>query len=361
MNLRIPGPTPCPPEVLQAMGRQMINHRGPEFRALLVNVLSRIKKIYQTEGEVLIFTCSGTGGMEAAIVNTMSPGDHVLSVTNGSFGDRFARIATEFGGQVIKLSFEWGDPVDHQAVTRALKDDPSIKLVLVTHNETSTGVTNDLEAIGAAVREQGRLLLVDAVSSLGAIDLPMDEWGCDVVVTGSQKSWMVPPGLAMVAVSKRAWKAVEEASSPRFYWDFRSMKRFQDNGETPFTPAISVYFALAAALDAMEKEGFANVVARHARVGAYTRNMVKGLGLSLFPNEDYASNTVTAIRAPEGVDVKSLLRTLREQHEVVLAGGQGKLDGRIFRVGHLGYVSEADIDVVREALRAVLPLEASKG
>ena len=233
--------------------------------------------------------------------------------------------------------------------------------MLATHNETSTGVTNDLEAIGAAVREQGRLLLVDAVSSLGAIDLPMDEWGCDVVVTGSQKSWMVPPGLAMVAVSKRAWKAVEEASSPRFYWDFRSMKRFQDNGETPFTPAISVYFALAAALDAMEKEGFANVVARHARVGAYTRNMVKGLGLSLFPHEDYASNTVTAIRAPEGVDVKSLLRTLREQHEVVLAGGQGKLDGRIFRVGHLGYVSEADIDVVREALRAVLPLEASKG
>ncbi len=336
------------------MGRQMINHRGPEFREILKSVLARMKAVYQTDGEVLIFTCSGTGGMEAALVNTLSPGDRVLSLTNGSFGDRFARIAEAFGGQVQKLGFEWGQPVDPQAVKKALEDDPSIRLVLVTHNETSTGVTNDLSAIGPMVREHGKLLLVDAVSSLGAIDLPMDQWGCDIVVTGSQKSWMVPPGLAMVAVSSRAWKSVEEARSPRFYWDFRSMKKFQDNGETPFTPAISLYFALGVALDSMEQEGFANVIARHARVAAYTRRMVKDLGLKLFPQEAYASNTVTAINGPEGMEVKALLRTLREQHGVVLAGGQGKLDGSIFRIGHLGYVNESDIAGVATALKAVL-------
>ncbi|MDP2727662.1 MAG: alanine--glyoxylate aminotransferase family protein [Dehalococcoidia bacterium] len=355
MNLRIPGPTPCPPQVLEAMGRQMINHRGSEFTTLLKGLLARLKTICQTEGEVFIFTCSGTGGMEAALVNTLSPGDHVLSLTNGAFGDRFARIAEAFGGQMQKLNFEWGQPLDPQAVKEALQGDPLIKIVLVTHNETSTGVTNDLSAIGAVVREFDKLLLVDAVSSLGAIDLPMDRWGCDVVVTGSQKSWMVPPGLAMVAVRPRAWKAVEEAKSPRFYWDFRAMKRFQDNGETPFTPAISLYFALAVALDAMEKEGFANVVARHARVAAYARSMVKEMGLALFPREEYASNTVTAVKKPDGIEVKTLLKTLREQHDVVLAGGQGKLDGSIFRIGHLGYVNEQDMEGVAQALKATLP------
>ncbi len=356
MNLRIPGPTPCPPEVLEAMGRQMINHRGPEFKALLVDVLSRMKKICQTDGEILIFTCSGTGGMEAAIVNSVSPGDRVLSLTNGSFGDRFAKIAEAFGAQVQRLAFEWGEPVDPDSVKKALRDDPLIKVVLVTHNETSTGVTNDLGAIGAAVRGFDKLLLVDAVSSLGAIDLPMDKWGCDVVVTGSQKSWMVPPGLAMVAVGQRAWKALDGVKSPRFYWDFQGMKKFQEKGETPFTPAVSLYFALSAALDAIEKEGFANVLARHSRVASYARKLVGELGLTMFPNPAYVSNTVTAIKVPEGVEAKVLLRTLREQHGVVLAGGQGKLDGSVFRIGHLGYVTEADMDGVAEALGAVLPL-----
>lgn len=354
MNLRIPGPTPCPPQVLEAMARQMVNHRGPEFKALLKDLLARLKAIAQTEGDILIFTCSGTGGMEAALVNTLSPGDRVLSVTNGSFGDRFARIAVAFGGQVQKLAFEWGNPVDPKAVKKALEDDPSIKLVLVTHNETSTAVTNDLAAIGAVVREHDKLLLVDAVSSMGAIDLPMDKWFCDVVVTGSQKSWMVPPGLAMVAVGPRGWKAVQEARSARFYWDFQAMKQFQEKGETPFTPAISIYFALAVALDAIEKEGLPNVIARHARVGAYTRKAVKDLGLTLFPKESCASNTVTAVKAPDGLEVKPFLKTLRDQHGVVLAGGQGKLDGSIFRIGHLGFVNEEDIDGVTTALRAVL-------
>lgn len=361
MNLRIPGPTPCPPQVLEAMGRQMINHRGPEFRALLGDLLARLKKVFQTEGEVIILTASGTGGMEAALVNTISPGDRVLSVTNGVFGDRFARIAEAFGAQVQRLGFEWGQPVDPQAVRKALQDDPAIRVVLVTHNETSTGVTNDLADMGAVAREHDKLLLVDAISSLGAIDLPMDQWGCDVVVTGSQKSWMVPPGLAMLAVSPRAWKAMEEAKTPRFYWDFQAMKRYQDRGETPFTPAISLYYALAVALDAMEEEGFANVVARHARVGAYMRRWVKDLGLDLFPPESCASNTVTAVKLPQGVEARPLLKTLREEHGVVLAGGQGKLDGTIFRIGHLGYVSEADMDGVAQALEAALPRLGFRG
>lgn len=355
MNLRIPGPTPCPPDVLEAMGHQMINHRGPEFKALLQDLLGRLKRVFQTEGEVVVLTCSGSGGMEAAVVNTLSPGDHVLSVTNGSFGDRFAKIAEAFGGQVKKLAFEWGEPVDPEAVRRALQEDPAIKLVLVTHNETSTGITNDLAAIGAVVREYDKLLLVDAVSSLGAVDLPMDEWGCDVVVTGSQKAWMVPPGLAMVGISPRALKLIETSKAPRFYWDFPAMIRFQATGETPFTPAVSLYFALSVAMDAIEKEGFPNVVARHARVAAYTRNMVKSLGLRLFPDEKYASNTVTAVRKPEDIEVKVLLKKMREEHGTVLAGGQGKLDGRIFRIGHLGLVGEADIDNVAAGLKAVLP------
>lgn len=361
MNLRIPGPTPCPPQVLEAMGRQMINHRGPEFKALLQDLLARLKKVFQTEGEVLILTASGTGGMEAALVNTISPGDRVLAVTNGVFGDRFARIAEAFGAQVQRLAFEWGQPVDPETVRKALRDDPLTRVVLVTHNETSTGVTNDLASIGAAVRDQDKLLLVDAVSSLGAIDLPMDRWGCDVVVTGSQKSWMVPPGLAMVAMRSRAWKAVEEAKTPRFYWDFQAMKRYQDRGETPFTPAISLYYALAVALDAIEQEGLANVVARHARLASYTRSKVKDLGLALFPQESCASNTVTAIQVPQGVESKTLLRTLREEHGVVLAGGQGKLDGSVFRIGHLGYVSEKDLDGVVQALKATLPRLGFRG
>lgn len=361
MNLRIPGPTPCPPQVLEAMGRQMINHRGPEFAALSKGILARLKEAFQTEGEVLVLTCSGTGGMEAALVNTISPGDRVLAVSNGSFGDRFARIAEAFGAQVQRLNFEWGLPIDPQAVGKALREDPSVRVVLVTHNETSTGLTNDLAAIGAIVRQHDKLLLVDAVSSLGAIELPIDRWGCDVVVTCSQKSWMVPPGLAMVAVSPRAWKAVEEARMPRFYWDFRSAKRFQDQGQTTFTPAISLYYALAVALEAMAQEGFANVVARHARVAAYARGMVKDLGLSLLPPEAWASNTVTAVKAPPGMEVKALLRTLREEHGVVLAGGQGKLDGSIFRIGHMGYVAEKDLDGVAQALRAALPRLVAKG
>ena len=356
MQLRIPGPTPIPDEILQVMSRQMINHRGPQFTEMIQSMTATLKEMFQTKGDVLILTGSGTGGMEAAIVNTLSPGDKVLAVSNGFFGERFADIAEQFGAQVERLRFEWGYPADPPAVRQALSQDTGIKAVLVTHNETSTGVTSDLASISAVVREFDKLLLVDAISSLGAIDLPSDEWGCDVVVTASQKGWMAPPGLAMVSVSERAWQANAEAKMPRFYWDFAKAKRFlEERGQTPWTPAVSVFYALAAALEMFQREGLANIVARHIRVGSKAREGVKSLGLSLLPEDSHASNTVTAIKAPEGLEVKRLLGILREELGTILAGGQQRLEGKIFRIGHLGYVSEEDIEQVLEALKVALP------
>jgi len=338
------------------MSKQMINHRGPEFVELLRSITASLKEMFQTKGDVLILTASGTGGMEAAIVNTLSPGDKVLSVSVGAFGERFADIAEQYGADVIRLHFEWGLHADPQAVRQALSQNPGVKAVLLTHNETSTGLTNDLASLSAVVREFDKLILVDAISSLGSIDLPTDAWGCDVVTTGSQKGWMVPPGLAMVSVSEKAWKANAEAKMPRFYLDFAKARRFlEEKGQTPWTPAVSLFYALGVALQRFQREGLPNIVANHERVAAKARAEVKSLGLSLFPEEKYASNTITAVRAPEGVDVKGLLKLLREEYSVVLSGGQQKLDGKIFRIGHLGYVSEEDMEEVSQALKAALP------
>jgi aspartate aminotransferase-like enzyme len=354
-QLRIPGPTPCPSEVLQVMSRQMINHRGPEFGQILNEVTARLKRLFQTKNDLFLLTGSGTGGLEAAIVNTLSPGDKVLSVAIGVFGERFANIAKQFGAEVTPLNFEWGKAADVDAVKKALKAELKIKAVLVTHNETSTGVTNDLKAISATVKEFDKLLLVDAISSLGSINLPVDDWHCDVVITASQKGWMVPPGLAMVSVSQEAWQAYATAKMPRFYWDFSKAKSYLEKGETPWTPVISVVFAFQVALDMMLKEGLTNIFARHARVGKATRDGIKSLGLSLFADEKYASNTVTAVAASNGLDPKKMNKILREEYKVILSGGQQRLDGKIFRIGHLGWVTEKDIKVVISALKEVLP------
>ena len=354
-HLRIPGPTPCPSEVLQVMARQMINHRGGEFGQILNKVTANLKQLFQTKGDVFLLTSSGTGGLEAAIVNTLSPGDKVLSVSMGIFGERFGTIAQQFGAEVIPLRFEWGKAADAGAVCQALKAEPKIKAVLVTHNETSTGVTNDLASISSAVKEFDKLLLVDAISSLGSIDLPVDDWHCDVTVTGSQKGWMAPPGLAMVSVSQEAWQAQAKAKMPRFYWDFTQAKSYLEKGQTPWTPAISTVFALSVSLEMMLKEGLSNIIARHARVGKAARAGVKSLGLSLFADENYASNTVTAVASSDGLDTKKMLKLLREEHQIALSGGQQRLDGKIFRIGHLGWVTESDIEIVISALKAVLP------
>jgi len=360
-NLRIPGPTPLPNEVLQAMTKQMIKHRGEEFGQILNGVTTKLKHLFQTKSDVLLFTGSGTGGLETVIVNTLSPGDKVLSVSNGVFGERFATIAQQFGAEVIPLRFEWGKPADADAVRQALQAEPKIKAVLVTHNETSTGVTNDLASISSIVKEYNKLLLVDAISSLGSINLPVDDWHCDVTVTASQKGWMVPPGLAMVSVSQEAWQAHETAKMPRLYWDFAQAKSYLEKGQTPWTPAISTVFALSVSLEMMQREGLSNITARHARVGKATREGIKRLGLSLFAEESHASNTVTAVAASDGLDTKKMLRILREEHKVVLSGGQQKLDGKIFRIGHLGWVAEDDIEGVISALKVALPQAGFKG
>ncbi len=354
-QLRIPGPTPLPDEALQAMTRQMINHRGEEFGQILLGVTAHLKELFQTENDLFLLTASGTGGMEAAIVNTLSPGDRVLSVSVGVFGERFATIAREFGAEVIPLKFEWGKAADPDEVRQALKADPKIKAVLVTHNETSTGVTNDLEAISLVVKEFDKLLLVDAISSLGLIDLPVDKWQCDVAISGSQKGWMAPPGLAMISVSQQAWQAYENARMPRFYWDFAKYRSYLEKGQPPFTPALSIIYALTASLEMMLKEGLTSIIARHARVGQAARDGVKSLGLSLFAEESHASNTVTAIAISDGLDVGKLRRILREEYQVTLSGGQQSLADKIFRIGHLGWVTEEDIAEVIEALRATLP------
>ena len=354
-QLRIPGPTPLPDEVLQILSKQMINHRGPEFGQMLNEITAKLKILFQTKGDIFLLTGSGTGGLEAAIVNTLSPGDKVLSAAVGVFGERFATIAEQFGAEVIPLPFEWGKAADVDSIRKALQSDPEIKAVLVTHNETSTGVTNDLAAISSVVKEFDKLLLVDAISSLGSIDLPVDDWHCDVAVTASQKGWMVPPGLAMVSVSQAAWQAHAKAKMPRFYWDFAEARSYLEIEQTPWTPAISVVFALSVSLDMMLREGLPDIIARHARVGKAARDGVKSLGLSLFADETCASNTVTAIAASNGLDTKKLIKIMREEHQVVLAGGQQSLAGKIFRIGHLGWVTEDDIEKVISALKVVLP------
>lgn len=354
-NLRIPGPTPCPPEVLQAMAKQMIDHRGSEFVKIMNRVTDKLKQVFMTKNDLFILTGSGTGGMEAVIVNTLSPGDKVLLVSIGSFGDRFATIAKTFGADVVPMNVEWGKAADPDAIRKALQADPKIKAVLITHNETSTGVTNDLAAISPVVKSFDKLLLVDAISSMSSIKCPVDEWNLDVVASGSQKGWMVPPGLVFVSVSAEAWKAHAGAKMPRVYWDFTQAKTYLERGQTPWTPAVSIVFAMDIALDMILKEGLENVFARHARAAKAARAGVKSLGLSLFGDEKHASNTVTAVTAPEGLDVRGLRRILREEHKVVLAGGQGKIEEKIFRIGHLGWVTENDIAIVISALKAALP------
>jgi len=354
-HLRIPGPTPLPQEVLTAMSRQMINHRGEKYRQMLFDITAKLKLLFQTQGDIYLLTGSGTGGLEAAVVNVLSPGDKVLSVSIGVFGERFATISRQFGADVIPLNFEWGKAADPDMVRKALQDEPDIKAVLVTHNETSTGVTNDLEALSKVIKEYDKLLIVDAISGLGSIKLPVDDWHCDVTVTGSQKGWMAPPGLAMVSVSQDAWKAYEKAKMPRFYWDFDKARSSLEKGENPWTPAIPAVYALSVSLDMMLKEGLEHIIERHAHIADFTRNGVKEFGLPLFADEKHASNTVTSVAGARGLDIGKMNTILREEHGFVIAGGQTSLSGKIFRIGHLGWVTEKDIDDLFSALKIALP------
>ena len=355
-NLRVPGPTPLPDIVREAQSRPMINHRGRHFAELLRDITSRLGRLVGSSGEILVLTGSGTGALEAAVVNSLSPGDRVLSVSVGSFGDRFAAIAEAFGADVTRLNFPWGQAADPAAVAEALASaDLPYRAVLLTHNETSTGVANDIRALAAVVRAAPNepLVIVDGISGLGAMPFHADEWGIDLVVTGSQKAWMASPGIAIAVLGERAVAASETAAMPRFYWDFRQARRWAADGQTPWTPAVSVLYGLREGLMRLDEEGPERTWARHAAVARATQAGLEALGLQLLAAPAHRSNTVTAAWLPEGAEWKPLSAEL-EERGLVLAGGQGALKGRILRVGHMGDVTLEDILSALEVMKSVL-------
>jgi aspartate aminotransferase-like enzyme len=358
INLRIPGPTPLNDAVREASSRQMVNHRGPEFKELITRVSGRLQAAFRTRNDMLILTCSGTGALEAAVVNFLSPGDKVVAVSIGSFGNRFAKIASTYGADVTKVDAELGHAAEPAELTRVLESlaasGKPAKAVLITHNETSTGVENPLRELAAAVHAAApdALLLIDGISGLGAVPFETDEWGLDVVTTGSQKSWMSQPGIAMVSVSERAWKANESATMPRFYFDLARARKMYATGETPWTPAVGVLYGLDVALEMLEKETYPEVFARHAACANAARAGLTALGFRLFADPAHASQTVTAAYVPDGIEWAALNKAMKARG-LVLAGGQDDLAGKIMRIGHLGEVHLDDvvaaIEVIGEA------------
>lgn len=354
MRLMIPGPTPVPPEVREAMSRPIMGHRSKEFARISEGLYHKLQQVLQTQNEVFILTSSGTGAMEAAVANIVNPGDRVLALVTGKFGERFRDLARIYGAEVIEMNFGWGNPVDCAAVKERLDADPGIRVVLATHNETSTGVVNDIAALGEMLRDRDTVLAVDAVSSLGGIEIKTDAWGVDLLVTASQKALMVPPGLAVISVSQRAWERIGACRSPRYYFDLRAAKKALAKWNTAYTPAVSLFYGLDAALDLILGEGLQHVFARHKKLAAATRAAVKALGLKLLPPEEVASPVVTAVRAPDGMDADVLRKEVADRFGIYFAGGQAELKGRIFRIAHMGYVDEADILCAVAALEIAL-------
>ncbi len=357
VNLRIPGPIPVNDDILESMGTPMINHRGPEFKEILYRTTERLKTVFSTKNDVYIITGSGTSAMEAAVVNTLSPGDKAINATVGVFGNRFGVISERYGIDLVSLEFPFGSDVNLDVLRNCLNANPDVKAVMVTHNETSTGVTNNLQGISTVVKkEYDKLILVDGISSVCSLPLETDLWDLDVVATASQKGWMLPPGLAFISFSEKAWEAHSRSTMPRFYLDMAEYKRYYEIGQPPFTPSVSCMFALDLALDQIVTEGMGSVFKRHASIGQYTRDCIAELNLNIFPNsKEIASNTCTAVEVPEGVDGSKLVSKMRDEHKVVLAGGQASLSGKIFRIGHMGQTTESDIKSVMDALKIVLP------
>jgi len=354
--LLTPGPTPVPPEVLSALGEPVIHHRAPRFTEILIEVIAGLKHVFQTENDVLVFAASGTGAMESAVVNVVNPGDHVLVASMGNFGERWLKLTKNWGAEVTALEYEWGTKADPDDIEEALAADPAIKAVYVQFSETSTGVVNDIQAIGAIVAKTPAILVVDAISGLGATDLKTDDWQVDICVAGSQKALMVPPGLAYVAVSEKAWKVVEACTTPRFYFDYPTYRKKMtgDSAQTPYTPAVSLMVAQNAAIELIRQEGLENVFERHRWLGKACKAGVQALGIELFGPDDPEANSVTACKVPAGVDGGKITKVARDKYGVWLAGGQGKFKGQIFRFGHCGYFGASDILVGLGVLEMVL-------
>lgn len=349
-----PGPTPLPPQVLEAMARPLVHHRTEEFGRMFAGVIEDMKWVYRTKGTVLMMTCSGTGAMESAVANLLSPGDKTLVCTTGAFGDRFVAIHKAFGLDPVVLPFEWGRAVEPEALRGALKKNAGLKAVFFQHTDTSTGILNQLETLAKIVREESdALVVVDSVSGLACERLETDAWGLDAVVSGSQKGLMNAPGLGFVALSERAWKAVETAKLPRFNFDYRLMKKSLADRETPWTPAISVVAGQAAALKLLRAEGMENVWKRHDALAAFTRRLLQEkLGLPFYAKDP--ANILTGVVLPEGVDGTKLLADILREEGISIAGGQLHLKGKICRVAHMAYISQADVEAGVEALAARL-------
>ncbi|MFA6218063.1 MAG: alanine--glyoxylate aminotransferase family protein [Candidatus Omnitrophota bacterium] len=351
--LLTPGPTPLPPQVLEAMARPIIHHRTPQFQNVLKEAHEGLRFVFQTKNEVFILASSGTGAMETAVANLLSAGDTALVIQGGKFGERWTEICKSYGVSAEVLDVAWGKAVDWQEIAKRLKANPKIRSVFTTLCETSTGVVNDIKAIGAVVKDTAAVLVVDAISGLGAIDIKADEWQCDIVVSGSQKGLMLPPGLGFISVSPKAWKLIEASKSPRYYWDLRKAKKAYDKADTPFTPAITLVNALIEALKMMKQDGLETVFSRHTKMADATRAAMKALGLKLFA-PDAGSDVVTAVCVPEGIDGEKLVKTMRDTYSVTIAGGQDELKGKVFRIAHMGYIEEFDIIVGISCLEKVL-------
>jgi aspartate aminotransferase-like enzyme len=361
--LLTPGPTPVPPEVLAAMGEAVLHHRSPDFKAVFAEARAGLREVFRTTHEVLVYTSSGTGAFESAIANLLSPGERVLAVSHGEFGTRWQSLARAFGCDVVELSYAWGDEPSPGDVARALAESGA-EVALLVHSETSTGVVSDLEPLLAACSGAGAVSVVDAISSLGAVPLETDAWGADVVVTGSQKALMTPPGLAFVSVSPRAGEKSAAATLPRFYWDWARAAAQQEQDSTPFTPATSTVVALNAALRQILGEGLESVFARHVALGRACRAGMKAMGLSLFSPDDDRAAVLTAALTPEGIDAVELRLALRDRHGITIAGGHGELTSRLFRIGHIGYVGVFDIVTALAAVErelTVLGAELQRG
>lgn len=355
--LMIPGPTPVPESVLLAMAKHPIGHRSGEFSDILKGVYTDLKWLFQTKNEVFIYAASGTGAMEAALSNLVNQGDKVLCLVIGNFGARWSKIAAGRGAVVDKIEVELGEVITPDALKAKLAQDTKkeIKIVTLTHSETSTGAKNDIQTLCRIIKEHGAISVVDGVTSVGCMDVKMDEWGIDVLVSGSQKGFMIPPGLAFLAASERAWKVYEACLFPSFYFDWAAHKKAVLDDTTPWTPAVNLIFALAEALKMMKKEGLENIYTRHKKLALGLRKAVRAIGLELFVKDDeHASYAITSIYPPKGVSVPDIRNGFKKDYDIVVANGQNQLKDRIFRMGTLGFVSERDLITAVGSLEAVL-------
>ena len=352
----IPGPTPVPERVLQALGSHPIGHRSKEFQDLVISTTKKLKWLHQTNNDVLTITGSGTAAMEAGIINTLSKGDKVICGENGKFGQRWVKVAQAFGLKVIEINAEWGEPLNPELIKEALENDHNkeIKAVILTHSETSTGVINDLKTISKYIRNHEKALsIIDCVTSIGACNVPIDEWGLDIVASGSQKGYMIPPGLSFISVSKKAWEAYEKSNLPKFYLDLKYYKKSLDNNSNPYTPAVNLVFALEESLKMMQEEGLDNIFRRHEKHKLAVSNAIQALNLKLFANKESLSPSITAIELRE-INAENFRKVIKEKYDILLAGGQDNLKGKIFRVGHLGYINNRDIITAISAIGLTL-------